>query len=53
MNNEQNDTTIARIKPPKQVSEPVYINFSDLESIREIELAKKRERIDEFKSRNW
>ncbi|WP_169222737.1 hypothetical protein [Brasilonema sp. UFV-L1] len=48
--NEQDNTSTARIKPPKQVSDSVYIRLEDLESIREIELAKRRERIDEFKS---
>lgn len=50
---ELDSTSTIRIHPPKQVSEPVYIDFRDLEAFREIELAKRRERIDEFKSRNW
>ncbi len=31
--------TIARVKPPKQVSEPIYIDLRDLEAFREIESA--------------
>lgn len=51
--NEQDSTTTARIRPPKQVWEPVYINIADLESVREIELAKRRDHISEFNSRGW
>lgn len=42
--NEQENTSAARIMPSRKVSEPIYIRFEDLEAIREIELAKRRER---------
>lgn len=53
MNNELDNTTTARIKPPRHVWEPVYIKLEELESIREIKLAKRRERGEFFQSRGW
>lgn len=53
MTNEEFDTTTARIKLPRKVSEPVYIKFEDLEAFREMELARRRERVEAFKSQGW
>ena len=39
---EQDSTSIARIKPPREVSEPVYIRLEDLEAFQEIEQAQRR-----------
>ncbi|MUH00501.1 hypothetical protein F7734_52830 [Scytonema sp. UIC 10036] len=48
-NSEPTNTSCDRIKPPKQVSAPAYIDIDDLEAMRE----KRRDRIQEIKSRNW
>ncbi|MBW4597654.1 MAG: hypothetical protein KME46_33320 [Brasilonema angustatum HA4187-MV1] len=45
---EQDSTSTARIKPPREVSQPVYIDFRDLEAFREIDQAKRRERVQEY-----
>ncbi|MBW4597556.1 MAG: hypothetical protein KME46_32825 [Brasilonema angustatum HA4187-MV1] len=42
MNNEQDNTSTVRIKPPRKVYEPIYINFEELEAIRELHEFKKQ-----------
>lgn len=48
---EQYDPSIARIMPPRKVYESVCIRIEDLESIREIELAKRCERVQQMVSK--
>ena len=53
MNTEQYSTSTDRIKPPKQVNNPVHINLDDLEALREREQAQRRERVFDFNNRGW
>lgn len=45
--------TMARVNPPTQVSNPVYINLDNLEAFQETEQAKRRERVQLFQSQGW
>jgi hypothetical protein len=51
MQDEPTNTSYNRIKIPRKVSEPVYIDLRDLEAIKEDYLAKQRERVEQIKGR--
>jgi hypothetical protein len=53
MQDETTNTSYDRIKIPRKVSEPIYIDFRDLEAIKEDHLARQRDRILEIKTRGW
>jgi hypothetical protein len=53
MQDETTNTSYDRIKIPRKVSEPIYIDFRDLEAIKEDYLAKNRERIEQIKNQGW